>query len=181
MTAPPRAAAALSAVLVSALALTACGAQPHPAPSATTLPSGVVATLLPATPAQTADQARVWITNGTESDLALTRLRIDAPVFAGIGRKTVSGTVEVDAGRSAEIVVTLPPIDCTVGDDTETPVATPGATTSPDADPTPGATASPDETTATIGFALGAAIGVAVETLDDPQGVIAARAAAACG
>jgi hypothetical protein len=163
--------------LAAALTLTACGAQPRPAPSATALPSGIAATLLPATPAQSADEARVWIVNSTASDLALTRLRIDAPVFSGIGRKAAGGAIEVAAGRSAEIVVTLPAIDCAADGDADAPVET----ATPDADATPQPTGAPDQTTATIGFALGAAIGVAVETLDDPEGVIAARAAAACG
>jgi hypothetical protein len=164
----PTARAALTALALTAvLALAACGAQPRPAPSATTLPSGIEATLLPAGPAQSPGEARVWLVNGTAEDLALTRLRIDAPVFEGIARKTGSGAIEVPAGRSAEIVITLPPIDCTV------PVATTA--------PTPHPTGSPDDTTATIGFALGPAVGVAVEHLDDPTGVIAARAAAACG
>jgi hypothetical protein len=170
--------------LAAALILTGCGAEPRPAPSATALPSGIAATLLPATPAQSADEARVWIVNSTASDLALTRLRIDAPVFSGIGRKAAGGAIEVAAGRSAEVVVTLPAIDCAA--DGPTPAvsdasAPPRPTGTPDAAATPRPTDAPNETTATIGFALGAAIGVAVETLDDPEGVIAARAAAACG
>ncbi|MDF2555226.1 MAG: hypothetical protein K0R60_1121 [Microbacterium sp.] len=179
-----RALAATLPLLVAAVLLVGCGAQPRPAPSATALPSGVAATLLPATPAQSPDEARVWIVNSTASDLALTRLRIDAPVFSGIGRKAAGGAIEVAAGRSAEVVVTLPAIDCTAGDDADpasdaAETAEPART--PDGGATPTATGAPDETTATIGFALGAAIGVAVERLDDPEGVIAARAAAACG
>ncbi len=154
--------------LAAVLALGACGAQPRPAPSATALPRGIEATLLPASPAQSPGEARVWLVNGTAEDLALTRLRIDAPVFEGIGRKTAGGPIEVPAGRSAEIVVALPPIDCAVP---PRPTSTPG----------PRATGSPDDITATLGFSLGAAVGVAVEHLDDPTGVIAARAAAACG
>ncbi|MCC4909361.1 hypothetical protein [Microbacterium sp. cx-59] len=175
------------ALLAVALVLTACNAQPRPAPSATALPSGVTATLLPATPAQTADEARVWIVNSTAADLALTRLRIDAPVFEGIGRKADGGAIEVAAGKSAEIVITLPAINCNADrpasaipttDATPEPTGTPDAAATPAATPAP--TAAPDQTTATIGFALGAAIGVAVEELDDPEGVIAARTAAAC-
>jgi hypothetical protein len=182
---PRHGAVAVAGLLAAVLALTGCGAQPRPAPSATALPSGIVATLLPPGPTQGPGEARVWIVNGTEADLALTRLRIDAPVFEGIGRKAAGGPIEVAAGRSAEIVITLPPIDCAA--DPRTPIpgaeehasgATP-ATSTPA--PTPAATDSPEQTTATIGFAVGAAIGVAVEPLDDPHGVIAARAAAACG
>ena len=179
-----RAESAAIAVLAAALILTACSAEPRPAPSATALPSGITATLLPATPAQSADEARVWIVNSTASDLALTRLRIDAPVFSGIGRKAAGGAIEVAAGRSAEVVVTLPAIDCAADGPTPTATATdgtPDASGTPDATATPQPTGAPEETTATIGFALGAAIGVAVETLQDPEGVIAARAAAACG
>jgi hypothetical protein len=182
MTPARRGGPALAVALAAALALTACGVQPRPAPSATALPSGISATLLPAGPAQSPGEARVWVVNRTASDLALTRLRIDAPVFDGIGRKAASGPIEVAAGRSAEVVVTLPPIDCAVdaAPATPSPVTTP-ASTPRDASAAPDSSGSPDDITATMGFAVGAAIGVAVERLDDPSGVIAARAAAACG
>lgn len=111
-------------------------------------------------------------------------MRIDAPVFEGIGRKADGGSIEVAAGKSAEIVITLPAINCTAdrtASATPSTEMTPEPTGTPEPGATPAPTGTPDQTTATIGFALGAAIGVAVEHLDDPEGVIAARTAAACG
>lgn len=171
MTPRPRTAIALTALTALVVVLAGCDVQPKPAPSATALPSGITATLLPATPAQQSDQVRLWVENTTDENLALSRIRIDDPHFDGIGRKTAAGGIEVTAGRSAEIVVALPPIDCAA--DQPAPTASPSATGSP--------TAAGDGATATIGFALGAAIGIAVTAVDDPTGVIASRVAAACG
>ncbi|WP_243226574.1 hypothetical protein [Microbacterium sp. CIAB417] len=166
---------ATAALLIAALALAGCGAQPRPAPSATALPSGITATLLPATPAQGADEVRLWVENTTDENLALTRIRIDAPGFAGIGRKVGSGSIEVEAGQSAEIVVSLPQIRCEA--DASAPA---GADAAPVPTPSPSVSGASEDPTATIGFALGAAIGVAVTPLADPEGVVAARIAAAC-
>lgn len=113
--------------------------------------------------------------NTTDENLALTRIRIDAPGFEGIGRKVGSGSIEVEAGRSAEIVVSLPPIRC--AEDASAPA---GADAVPLPTPSPSPSGVSEDPTATMGFALGAAIGVAVTPLADPEGVVAARIAAAC-
>ena len=173
-----RALPAAGLLLAAVFALSACGAQARPAPSATALPQGIVATLLPATPAQAADTVRLWVENDTSEDLSLTRIRIEDPRFVGIGRKVEAGTIQVGAGKSAEIEVVLPAVDCTAG---ATPTPTAAVTETETAAPTPARTAPPEQTSATIGFALGAAIGVAALQLADPDDVIAAHVAAHCG
>lgn len=176
-----RALPATSMLLAAVFVLSACGAQARPAPSATALPQGIVATLLPATPAQAADTVRLWVENDTSEDLSLTRIRIDDPRFVGIGRKVEAGTIQVGAGKSAEIEVVLPAVDCTAG---ATPTPTPTSDAGAEAEtaaPTPSRTTPPEQTSATIGFALGAAIGVAALQLSDPDDVIAAHVAAHCG
>ncbi len=158
------------AVMLAAGMLAGCGVQPRPAPSATALPTGITARLLPAAPGQESGQARLWVENHTDRELGVTRVRIDDPRFAGIGRKLAYGTVPVPAGRAAEIPIALPAFDC------PTPGASPAATAPEEPSPAPTGTRS----TLTLGFALGAAVGVSVELLPDPEGVVAARAAEAC-
>lgn len=161
--------AAVAAMLAAGM-LAGCGVQPRPAPSATALPTGITARLLPAAPGQQSGQARLWVENHTDRELGVTRVRIDDPRFAGIGRKLAYGTVPVPAGRAAEIPIALPAFDC------PTPGPAPAAT--PPAVPSPAPTGT--GSTLTLGFALGAAVGVSVEPLPDPEGVVQAQALRAC-
>lgn len=176
-------AAMIGALVCGALLLTACDAEPRPAPSATAMPKGIVVEIVPASGDATG--AHLIVENTTGTDLELTRVRIDAPEFIGIGRKTGNGDVEIAAGMSAEIPITLPSVDCADRDAAfPTPLPQPEAlpTHASDRSPSPPpGDATVDDTTATIGFAFGAAIGVAALPLADPDGVINAYAAAACG
>ena len=158
------------AVMLAAGLLAGCGVQPRPAPSATALPTGITARLLPAAPDQQSGQARLWVENHTDRELGVTRVRIDDPRFAGIGRKLAYGTVPVPAGRAAEIPIALPAFDC--------PTPGPAAAATPPAGPSPAPTGT--GSTLTLGFALGAAVGVSVEPLPDPEGVVQAQALRAC-
>ncbi len=167
-----RALPAAITVMLAAGLLAGCDVQPRPAPSATALPAGVTARLLPAAPGQQAGQARLWVENHTDQELGVTRVRIDDPRFAGIGRKLAYGTVPVPAGRAAEIPIALPEFECPTAEPEPPMAATPSAGSSSGAEP--------DQTTLTLGFALGAAIGVSVEPLPDPEGVVAAQAARTC-
>lgn len=166
-----RAVPAAVAVMLAAGVLAGCGVQPRPAPSATALPTGITARLLPAAPGQQAGQARLWVENHTDQELGVTRVRIDDPRFAGIGRKLAYGTVPVPAGRAAEIPIALPAFDCP-------PPESEPAPATPPAGPSPAPTGT--GSTLTLGFALGAAVGVSVEPLPDPEGVVQAQALRAC-
>lgn len=165
-----RALPAAVAMVLAAGALAGCEVQPRPAPSATALPTGITARLLPAAPGQESGRARLWVENHTDQELGVTRVRIDDPRFAGIGRKLAYGTVPVPAGRAAEIPIALPAFDC------PTPEPEPAVSPSVGFAPAP----IRNGPTLTLGFALGAAVGVSVEPLPDPEDVVATEAARAC-
>ncbi|MDQ1129573.1 hypothetical protein [Microbacterium sp. SORGH_AS_0888] len=175
------AAPALALLCAGVVVVAGCGQiQARPAPSATALPRGISATLLPATPAQTAKQVRLWVHNNTSDDLVVNKVRLTDPRFLGYGRPAQYGSVTIPAGQEGELTVTLPPVACTDAA-TPSPAAVaeqpdPTASPSPTATPT---TPAPD-TTLVVGFTVGAATGTTSERVSDPDDVIEAYVAAQC-
>ncbi|MFT4212557.1 MAG: hypothetical protein QM626_11890 [Microbacterium sp.] len=191
-----RALPALLLLTAGALALAGCADLAHPAPSATALPDGITATLLPAGPEERANQVRMQVVNDTGNDLSVTKLRITDPRFVGYGRPTAYGAVSIASGEEAEIVITLPNIVYCDGDRTSTgegsaTEATAAATAADEATATATATPTPspsatgddeeDETMLVLGFTVGPASGVTNEQLTDPDGIIDAYVASLCG
>ncbi|MFT4305724.1 MAG: hypothetical protein QM604_02410 [Microbacterium sp.] len=172
---------ALMLLAAAALALVGCGALAHPAPSATALPDGITATLLPASPEERANQVRMQVVNDTGNDLSVTKLRITDARFVGYGRPTAYGAVTIASGEEVEIVITLPNIVYCDGDRTSSGESadTGEATATPT--PSPSASGSDqDETMLVLGFTVGPASGVTSEQLTDPDGIVDAYVASLC-
>lgn len=176
-----RVAPALTVLCAGIVVLAGCGGiQARPAPSATALPRGITATLLPATPAQGPKQVRLWVGNGTGDDLVVNKVRVTDPRFLGYGRLAQYGSVTIPAGQEGELVVLLPAVRCP---DEATTAPTPAADEpEPTGSPSPTATTGvpAPKTTLVVGFTVGAATGTTSENVSDPEGVIEAYVGAQC-
>ncbi|MFG6402982.1 MULTISPECIES: hypothetical protein [unclassified Microbacterium] len=151
----PRRAAALFAIgALAATVLAGCGVT-HPSPSATALPSGITAELVPLTSKIELRQVQVEIHNTSEDPLEIGLVRIEDPRFAGRAGRTVIRPKTIAPGESGIVRLQLPAIDCTVPNE-----GTP---------------------TASVGFTLGASSSTAVMALPDVQDVIAGVYTAECG
>ena len=116
---------ALIALVGAIGVLAGCGVAPHPSPSATALPSGITATIVPLpadAPVTAADdpearQAQVEIHNGAESTLRIGEVLVEDPRFDGIARRAVEGDSRIPSGRTVDVRVTLPPLNCDADDE----------------------------------------------------------------
>ncbi|MFG6475954.1 hypothetical protein ACFXP7_06150 [Microbacterium sp. P06] len=110
-------AGALAAGLLVLLALAGCTAAPHPSPSATALPSGITATLVQLRGDVAARQAQVQITNGAEDTLRIGKVEVEDDRFDGIASRVVAHDTDIAPGRTVNVRVQLPPMNCDAPDE----------------------------------------------------------------
>jgi len=98
-----------------ALVLAGCGVGPaadQPAPEAT-LPAGVTVELVQLRADVAPRQAQLHVTNGSDEPVTIGDVRVEDPRFAGPATRVVPGrTSTVAPGRSVDVRVQLPPVDC---------------------------------------------------------------------
>lgn len=145
-------AAVAAVLLVAVAALAGCDGVARPDPSATELPDGISAVLVPSS---VADEAIVRITNATDEELSIGSLQIDDPRFAWAAWSRAAGDRTVRERSISLISVRLPDARCS--------------------------TAGHGATRITVQYALGASIAVASAAIDDPSGVVTALTASQCG
>ena len=121
---------AVAALAVAAvLALSGCEAagtsDTAPAPGsasepAPTLPAGVTVELVQLRADVAPRQAQVHITNGSDEAVTIADVRVEDPRFDGPALRVVAGrTSTVPAGRSVDVRVQLPAVDCSAPADGE--------------------------------------------------------------
>ncbi len=145
--------AAFGAVLLAtATALAGCDGMARPDPSATELPDGISATLLPSAAAH---EALVQITNSTDQLLTIGALQVDDPRFAWAAWSRAAGDRTVAEDTTSLISVRLPDARC--------------------------GSATHGSTRITVQYSLGASIAVASASIADPSGVVTALTTSQCG
>ncbi len=108
---------AMTALAAAAMvALSACGAAgtSDTAPSPTqTLPAGVTVEVVQLRADVAPRQAQVHVTNASDDALAIADVRLEDARFDGPATRVVAGrTSTIPAGRSVDVRVQLPPVDC---------------------------------------------------------------------
>jgi len=153
--------------LVVAGVLAGCADAPRPGPSATSLPSGVDASLIQLRSDVAFRQAQVRVHNGNDEPVTITRLRVDDPRFARAALRALTHTTTIAPGATVDIRIELPPMEC--GDELELPSPVPSMS--------PGSATGP---TATVHYALGESSAVAVAPLAEPAPFLEAMHAREC-
>lgn len=99
---------------IAALALSGCAAPQPARPAAeATLPPGVTVELVQLRADVAPRQAQVHITNGSDSAIEIGDVRVEDARFDGPATRVVTGrTSLVPAGRSVDVRVQLPAVDC---------------------------------------------------------------------
>lgn len=110
----PRARAARGVAVLLAGTLTLAGCAGAQAPeSEPTLPAGVTVELVQLRADVAPRQAQVHVTNGSDQTLTIGEVRVEDPRFEGPATRVVAGrTSTVPAGRSVDVRVQLPAVDC---------------------------------------------------------------------
>ena len=101
------------------LALAGCSGTQASGPEPT-LPAGVTVELVQLRADVAPRQAQVHVTNGSDETLTIGQVRVDDPRFEGPAMRVVADrTSIVPAGRSVDVRVQLPSVDCSAPDDAE--------------------------------------------------------------
>lgn len=109
------AAASGLALMLAGLALTGCAGAAEPAP---TLPAGVTVELVQLRADVAPRQAQVHVTNGSDAAITIGDVRVEDARFEGPATRVLAGrTSTVPAGRSVDVRVQLPAVDCTAPKD----------------------------------------------------------------
>ncbi|NLP83497.1 hypothetical protein HF576_06550 [Microbacterium sp. CFH 90308] len=129
-----RAGRGVAVLLAGALLLAGCavgptgtsGARGRGSPEATTsgvaptLPAGVTVELVQLRADVAPRQAQVHVTNGSNQTLTIGDVRVEDPRFDGPATRVVAGrTSTVPAGRSVDVRVQLPAVDCSAPEEGE--------------------------------------------------------------
>lgn len=110
-----RATAGGLALMVAGLALSGCAGAAEPAP---TLPAGARVELVQLRADVAPRQAQVHVTNGSDAPITIGDVRVEDPRFEAPATRVVAGrTSTVPAGRSVDVRVQLPAVDCTASED----------------------------------------------------------------
>lgn len=104
---------AASAVLAGCTASAPAGAGPTP-----TLPAGISVELVQLRADVAPRQAQVHVVNGSDEAVTVGEVRVEDARFDGPARRVVAGrTSVIPAGRSVDVRVQLPAVDCTASSD----------------------------------------------------------------
>jgi hypothetical protein len=129
-----RARRGVAVLLAGALLLAGCAVGPtgtggtrgaSGSPDATSgvapaLPAGVTVELVQLRADVAPRQAQVHVTNGSDQTLTIGEVRVEDPRFEGPATRVVAGrTSTVPAGRSVDVRVQLPDVDCSAPEDGE--------------------------------------------------------------
>ncbi len=117
----PRARARRGVAVLLAGALLLAGCAGAEAPEAEpTLPGGVGVELVQLRADVAPRQAQVHVTNGSDQTLTIGEVRVEDPRFEGPATRVVAGrTSTVPAGRSVDVRVRLPAVDCSAPEEGE--------------------------------------------------------------
>lgn len=138
-------------LLLTTAALAGCDGTSRPSPSATALPEGISAVLLPSA---VSDEALVSITNRTDQSFTVSKLEVDDPHFVWAAASRSRSDLTVAPGTTSLVSVQLPSTRC--------------------------ASESRAGTRITVQYALGASIAVASASLTDPSKVVSTVADHTC-
>lgn len=114
-----RAGRGVAVLLAGALTLAGCAGPQAPEPEPT-LPAGVTVELVQLRADVAPRQAQVHVTNGSDQTLTIGEVRVEDPRFEGPATRVVAGrTSTVPAGRSVDVRVQLPAVDCSAPEEGE--------------------------------------------------------------
>lgn len=147
---------AVAAVLgATALLLAGCADMSRPAPSATRLPPGITASIVPPSGETSPRVIEVELRNDSGDPLEIARLRVADDRFAGAAVRARSEPGVVEPGRTERVPMRVPRVDCEAPE-TDRPVIT-------------------------LAYTLGPSSSVAVTPVDDPEDVLSALVTQECG
>ncbi|GAA2079302.1 hypothetical protein [Microbacterium hatanonis] len=109
--------AALLAGALALLALAGCAEAPHPSPSATALPNGITAAVVQLRGDVAARQAEVQIHNGADDTLIIGKVELEDDRLDGLAERVVAGETDIAPGRTVNVRVQLPPVNCDAADE----------------------------------------------------------------
>lgn len=105
-------------VAVAVLALAGCGAGGGEPDAEQTLPPGVTVEFVQLRADVAPRQAQVHVTNDSDAPITIGDVRVEDPRFEGPAMRVVAGrTSTVPAGRSVDVRVQLPAVDCGAPED----------------------------------------------------------------
>ncbi|PVW03981.1 hypothetical protein DEA06_11490 [Microbacterium sp. Gd 4-13] len=104
--------AALLAGALAMLALAGCAEAPHPSPSATALPIGITASVVQLAGDVATRQAQVQIHNAADDALVIGKVELEDDRLDGLAERVVAGETDIAPGRTVDIRVQLPAVNC---------------------------------------------------------------------
>lgn len=105
-------------IALGSAALTGCAAMGGSAEPDPTLPPGVTVEFVQLRADVAPRQAQVHVTNGSDAPITIGDVRVEDPRFEGPATRVIAGrTSTVPAGRSVDVRVQLPVVDCGASED----------------------------------------------------------------